>query len=138
MRYVTIIALLLACMLGCQNGPKHEVQTGPAAQSPSEKPPLNGPRPLDTGPREESGEFRGETPPTLTQSGVSDMTAAQPSEQEKPIGRVTYVIQQGDTLWKIASQELGDGKRWKEITELNPGLEPNSLRVGQEIIIPKQ
>jgi nucleoid-associated protein YgaU len=48
----------------------------------------------------------------------------------------TYTVQKGDTLWSIAQKHLGDGKRWREIVELNPGLEPSKLKVGQVIILP--
>ena len=45
-------------------------------------------------------------------------------------------MQKGDTLWSIAQRFLGDGQRWREIVELNPGLEPSKLKVGQVIILP--
>ncbi|MBN2445388.1 MAG: LysM peptidoglycan-binding domain-containing protein [Phycisphaerae bacterium] len=32
---------------------------------------------------------------------------------------LTYVVEEGDTLTKIAKNALGDGERWKEIYELN-------------------
>jgi nucleoid-associated protein YgaU len=48
----------------------------------------------------------------------------------------TYTIRKGDTLWKIASQHYGDGKKWHEIADANPGLSPSSLRVGQSISLP--
>jgi DNA-binding SARP family transcriptional activator len=35
-------------------------------------------------------------------------------------GRV-YVVQEGDSLWRIAERELGDGHRWREIFARNQG-----------------
>jgi 5'-nucleotidase len=48
----------------------------------------------------------------------------------------TYTIQKGDTLWKIATTHYGDGKKWHEIADANPGLSPSDLRVGQTITLP--
>ena len=48
----------------------------------------------------------------------------------------TYTIQKGDTLWKIATAKYGDGKKWHEIADANPGLSPSDLRVGQTISLP--
>jgi 5'-nucleotidase/UDP-sugar diphosphatase len=48
----------------------------------------------------------------------------------------TYTIQRGDTLWKIATAKYGNGKKWHEIADANPGLSPSDLRVGQTISLP--
>ncbi|MDD5679825.1 MAG: OmpA family protein [Candidatus Omnitrophica bacterium] len=49
-----------------------------------------------------------------------------------------YVVQQGDTLSKIAAREYGAAHRWKYLYELNKSRikNPNRLEVGQKIIIP--
>lgn len=49
-----------------------------------------------------------------------------------------YVVREGDTLWRIAAQLLGDGRRYKEIVELNAGLvdDENNLAVGMRLIMP--
>lgn len=51
------------------------------------------------------------------------------------IGR-EYTIKSGDTLEGIARAELGDGQRWKQIVEMNPGLDPKSLKIGRKITLP--
>lgn len=48
----------------------------------------------------------------------------------------SYTVQHGDTLYKIAREHYGDGKQWTRITAANPGLSPQSLKVGQKIMIP--
>lgn len=49
-----------------------------------------------------------------------------------------YVIKKGDSLWKIAENELGSGHRWKYLYELNKDRikNPNKLKAGKKILIP--
>ncbi|MGC8829610.1 MAG: LysM peptidoglycan-binding domain-containing protein [Verrucomicrobiia bacterium] len=49
-----------------------------------------------------------------------------------------YVIQPGDTLSKIVKAYNDNGIKvtLKQVQEANPGLNPNSLKVGQKIFIP--
>ena len=47
-----------------------------------------------------------------------------------------YTVQKGDTLWKIATSQYGDGKQWQRIVAANPGLSPETLKAGQTIAIP--
>ncbi len=49
-----------------------------------------------------------------------------------------YVVQKGDTLWKIAAKELGSGHRWKYIYELNKERikDPDKLRAGMRLELP--
>lgn len=59
-------------------------------------------------------------------------------ESEIKVTTREYVIQKGDSLWKIAKKELGDGNRWKYLYELNKDKikNPNKLKAGQKITIP--
>jgi peptidoglycan-associated lipoprotein len=49
-----------------------------------------------------------------------------------------YTIQKNDSLWKIAQKEMGNGKRWQYLYELNKDRikNPNKLKKGTVIIIP--
>ncbi|HET6251851.1 MAG TPA: LysM peptidoglycan-binding domain-containing protein [Tepidisphaeraceae bacterium] len=47
-----------------------------------------------------------------------------------------YKVKKGDTLYGIARNEYGDGKKWTLIASANPGLSPQSLKTGQTIVIP--
>jgi nucleoid-associated protein YgaU len=38
-----------------------------------------------------------------------------------PAAGPTHTVQRGDSLWTIAEERLGDGKRWNEIAKLNEG-----------------
>ena len=59
-------------------------------------------------------------------------------ESEVKVSTKEYTIQKGDTLSKIAKEQLGAAHRWKYLYELNKDRikDPNKLKVGQKIIIP--
>jgi LysM repeat protein len=50
----------------------------------------------------------------------------------------TYIVQSGDTLWKIAENMYGSGNKYMKIFEANtPLLEnPDKIFPGQELVIP--
>lgn len=54
--------------------------------------------------------------------------------------RQLYAVQEGDSLWSIASTLLGDGSRYKEISKLNAGIleDEDLLTVGMRLRIPAQ
>ena len=56
----------------------------------------------------------------------------------KPKLRI-YTVKQGDSLWRIARDQLGDASRHPEIAKLNEaalGSDPGSLKPGQKIFLP--
>jgi len=70
-------------------------------------------------------------PPATTAASVSapltTPTAAPTHEQTRPAPDTasparTYTVQPGDTLWRIATDHLGDGSRFTEIAHLNYGV----------------
>jgi 5'-nucleotidase / UDP-sugar diphosphatase len=82
-------------------------------------------------------------PSTVAYAEPAPMTTAAPDPAlnaptpaaAAPSGN-TYTIKKGDTLWRIAASHYGDGKKWHEIADANPGLSPSSLRVGATITLP--
>lgn len=50
--------------------------------------------------------------------------------------KLTYQVKKGDTLGHIAQRELGSVKYTADILRLNPDLNPNNLKLGQEIKLP--
>ncbi len=50
----------------------------------------------------------------------------------------TYTVATGDTLTSIAATQLGDAGRWREIAELNGLPDPDAIRVGQTLKLPKK
>jgi DNA-binding SARP family transcriptional activator len=65
----------------------------------------------------------GELAPAADQG--QEVAAAMPADVDPgcppmTAGRV-YVVQEGDSLWRIAERQLGDGHRWREIFSRNQG-----------------
>ncbi len=78
-----------------------------------------------------SGAVQGDNTSEQTSEGETseDTTAA---KEEK------YIVQSGDSLYKIAQKVYGDGSRYSDILEANGMTEDNiSLAVGDELIIPE-
>jgi LysM repeat protein len=66
------------------------------------------------------------------QKAAAAQPAAEPEEEY-------YVIQKGDSLWKIASKYYNDGNKWPKLFEANKEiiLDPDKIFPGQKIRIPK-
>lgn len=49
-----------------------------------------------------------------------------------------YIVRDGDTLWRIAAQQLGDACRYKEISKLNTDVlkNDNDLTIGMRLSLP--
>ena len=77
-------------------------------------------------------------PADLDAQPVVMEAVAQPENQVTPLNSHmrTYTVVRHDTLWSIAKREYGNGHRWKDIVSANPGLDPNKMRVGQQILLP--
>lgn len=67
----------------------------------------------------------------------SDVTAKVDSTEEI-IGERTYTIEKGDTLSKIAKEQLGHASAWKQIFEANRDVldDPDRIFPGQVIKLP--
>lgn len=65
---------------------------------------------------------------------ITDIVVISPAADECPPSYIVYVVQPGDTLWKIS-------RRYRTtvdaLIEANPGIDPNNLQVGQKICIPR-
>ena len=47
------------------------------------------------------------------------------------------VVKPGDSLWKIAQQNLGKGLRWRDVLAVNPGIaDANRIATGTQIYVP--
>ncbi len=69
------------------------------------------------------------------QQGRPSATPSNPQPIQRAEPRI-YVVRSGDTLSEIALRQTGTSKRWKEIVDLNPGLDPKKLKVGARLRMP--
>jgi LysM repeat protein len=74
-----------------------------------------------------TSETRARTP------GRTSTSASRPRTTTTPAAAESYTVQTGDTLGSIAEQ---NGTSVAELQELNPGVDSQSLSVGQEIKLP--
>ncbi len=85
------------------------------------------------------------------QSGIENVFSTTLFEKVKSIGqkRLTsggrkagqsrvYVVREGDSLWEIAADKLGDGSRYNEIAKLNAHIidDEDTLTVGMRLKLP--
>jgi outer membrane protein OmpA-like peptidoglycan-associated protein len=84
-----------------------------------------------------------EPPPELAQAtqveeGKYVVEEEKKVESEIKVSTKEYTVKKGDTLWKIAVNQLGKGYRWKYLYEVNKDKikNPNKLKTGITITIP--
>jgi nucleoid-associated protein YgaU len=73
----------------------------------------------------------------MTDAGAKE-AAKKAAPSSTPTGKKIHVVANGESLWKIAKAELGDGNRWKEIYEANRDVlaKPESIKKGMRLRIP--
>jgi len=50
----------------------------------------------------------------------------------------SYTVKAGQSLWSIATEQLGNGERFRDILRLNPALRnPNAIYPGLELKMPE-
>lgn len=77
----------------------------------------------------------------LTGNGNGNAQAPQPEPRPEPAPAVkTYTVKSGDSLYRIAEKELGNGERFKEIFEANRDKlrSADDIRVGMVLKLPKR
>ncbi|AOA73864.1 MAG: peptidoglycan-binding protein LysM [Stenotrophomonas rhizophila] len=73
----------------------------------------------------------------VEKADFSGVTASVDTTAEK-VGGSTYTVKSGDSLSKIAKNELGDGNAWKKIFEANRDVldDPDKIFPGQTLKLP--
>jgi nucleoid-associated protein YgaU len=70
-------------------------------------------------------------PPKTDDAGASPAPAPEAAPAER-----FYVVKEGETPGGIAQAELGSARRWKEILDLNPGVQAERLQPGMRLKMP--
>ena len=83
--------------------------------------------------------------PLLKDSRGSFVTVSQRNDNSPSVGlpnrstgNKTYIVQDGDSLWSIAAQKLGNGTRYPELVKLNKALlkDEDDLSLGMKLRLP--
>ena len=106
--------------------------------------PYTGPAQAQASAGDSPAETAVSTPPAGTEGATQIEEGKYLLEKEEEVtGEIKvstkeYVTKKGDTLWKIAADTYGDGKKWKNIYRFNSDRikDPNKLRPGTKIVIP--
>ncbi len=85
------------------------------------------------------GRGDGVVEPVIVSVAPDDEEVIEPvSREQESEEHTTYVVKKGDTLSAIAQRFYGDASRWRLIAKANDLSDPNTMRVGMELIIPQQ
>ena len=70
--------------------------------------------------------------------GTLSLAAALALSLAVPASAADYTVRRGDSLWKIAKEQLGSGTRWTQIYNANRDVirDPNLIYTGQTLHIP--
>ena len=135
MKVMLIFVAVLA--VGCQQQPKQAARTATPGvldvSSPSPATPSAYAPPVYPSPTYASPAARQSYTPVYTEQPAYAAAGAEPAVAT-PGGK--YMVKKGDTLYRIAKEHYGDGKKWQQIAAANPGVSPTSLRIGQTLVMP--
>jgi nucleoid-associated protein YgaU len=75
-----------------------------------------------------------------SQPSAVPLAPAQPLAPVAPVNSArgnVVTVQRGDSLWKLAEQNLGKGLRWRELLSANTSItDPNHIVAGSQIVLP--
>jgi LysM repeat protein len=115
----------------------------PAKRSPFSPPRIlmsTPPRTLSSGPVLPALSAPRPAAPLAARAPRSSIVPAQPRARTAPntLTKLSIVtVKRGDSLWKLAQQNLGTGFRWHDVLAVNPHLrDANHIEVGSQIFLP--
>lgn len=76
------------------------------------------------------------TAPAATAPAATAPAATTPAAAAAAASK--YVVEKGDSLWKIAAEKYGDGALWSRIAKANTLKHPNHIEIGEELELPAQ
>ena len=76
-------------------------------------------------------------PPAPPPIRVTPSQPAAPIAPAAPAKLNVVTVKPGDSLWKLAQQDLGKGLRWRDLLAVNPGIvDANHIVAGSQIYLP--
>jgi nucleoid-associated protein YgaU len=130
-----VTATLLSLSLGCESVNRiYDQDTGTVERVPPPPAYTPEPAPIDD---PAAVEFVDNDPASDPGQAIQPLPEPEASPQPEPVAQRTYTIKKGDNFWKIAEAEYGDPVRMQDILKANPGVDPNRLQIGDEIILPE-
>jgi nucleoid-associated protein YgaU len=79
------------------------------------------------------------TAPAIPETNAGSAVASTTAPMEHSGSPRIVTVEPGDSLWKLAQQNLGRGSRWHELLAANPGiLDPTHLAAGTKIAVPNE
>lgn len=144
-RLAALLLIVGACCIGCENETAIET-TEPEAYQPAQ---------ADTAYQEyeyadadvppPSMDIYIPPPPPMPAAAPADEMSYEPaplppSQPTRTSAQTVHVVQRGETLWRIMRQYYGEANNSlkQQIVDANPGLNPDLIYPGQEIVIPEQ
>ncbi len=108
--------------------PPHLVPSRPLVRrSPFERPRIFRPVPLRVVPSQ----------PPIIRATPSQPAPPFPSLRTTKPTLSVVTVKPGDSLWKLAQQNLGEGLRWQDLLPVNPSIhDPNHICAGSQIYLP--
>jgi nucleoid-associated protein YgaU len=93
---------------------------------------------LDADPEAKNAPAKAAAAPATTPVTTRSASTTKPASPAPTAGARVHVVKEGESLWKIAKQELGNGARWNEIFEANRDVlkSPEALHTGLELKLP--
>lgn len=126
-----LLGLSVLLLSGCQSKSQQ-----PAAHQ--EEPYTPGYTTLDTMDAAPASDTATTYEPPPAETTMLDSTGGTSDEILAPVGGRVYVVQKGDTLFKLARRFYNDQARWRDIWEANKTRvpDPDKLQTGMKLIIP--
>jgi nucleoid-associated protein YgaU len=130
---IPVLALAALLGVGCSNE-KPKAQPTSALDVAGQRPVANAPAAYQPAANTPSYVPSAQPQPVVVEPVAADPAPAAPAKTAGD--KQSYVVQKGDTLFKIAKTQYGDGNKWQKIAAANPGLSPSTLKIGQKIVLP--